>query len=370
MRDAIDRLTRSIVDIPAGSGLIVGVLRRGRASFFGYGIGGGTGQPSEETVYEIGSISKVFTTALLATMLTDGLVELDDQVRTMDPLLVNLPSQITLRSLATHTSGLPKMPSDILPKMIRSRSNPYVNYSALDMKRFLSRCKPGRLQRRIGRIEYSNLGMGLLGHILAQKLGESYERVVVTRVCDPLGMQDTRIELSSSMKTRLASPFLANGKAASNWEMPAFEGAGGLRSTAKDMIALLQANIEGNGSPLSKPLQLCQDVHSQEFAPSGLMQTLALRYSGIMPRIERYRQGVGLGWVVGKLQVDGSPLHWHHGATGGYRAFSAFVRKLGLGVVVFANSRPGTRDLISSATATDLLGFQILEELASQVNDS
>jgi len=368
MRDIIDRLVNSVMTLPDGSGLIVGVLRGGSASYYGYGSGNGEGRPTAETVYEIGSISKVFTAVLLATMLNDGLVELDEQVRTVDPALSNLPPQITLLSLATHTSGLPKMPSDMLRSMFRSRGNPYARYSVEDMLRYLSRCKPERLQRRIGKVEYSNLGMGLLGHILAQKLGVPFERAVVTRVCDPLGMQDTRIELTSAMVARLAPPCLANGKAASNWEMPAFEGAGGLRSTAKDVIAFLQANVEAAGSPLTTALRLCQEIRSREFAPAGWMQALASRSSEIAIDMQRYRQGVGLGWVVGQLQADGSPLHWHHGATGGYRAFSGFVRDLGLGVAVLANTRPSTRDLLTSSTATDVLGFRILEELGSLVN--
>jgi CubicO group peptidase (beta-lactamase class C family) len=366
MKAAIDKLVDSVISIPEGTGLVVCVLQNGRSLVYGYGLMGETEQPGGDTVYEIGSISKVFTTSLLAIMLNDGFLELDTSVCEILPELVNLPEELTLLSLATHTSGLPKMPSDVLPKMLRNRSNPYIDYSTQDMLRYLSRCKPGRLLKRMGRIEYSNLGIGLLGFILARKMGVPFEQIIMDRICEPLGMNDTSIRLSSDMISRLAPPRLANGKAASNWDMPAFEGAGGIRSTANDMIKFLQANVELTDLHLTKALQTCHDMRATDFVPLGPLQALISKQSGNADYTTRYRQAIGLGWVVGRLLADGRLVHWHHGATGGYRAFAGFVKSLGAGVVVLANTRPSMRDLFTSATATDVLGFEILESLCSQ----
>jgi len=366
MKDAIDTLVGSAMRIPDESGLVVGVLQGGRSSVYGYGLAGDTGQPGGETVYEIGSISKVITASALATVVHDGLLELDQPVCDLVPALANLPSEITLLSLATHTSGLPKMSADVLPKMVRNWSNPYVDYSTQNMLRYLSRIRPGRLRKQMGKSEYSNLGIGLLGYILSQQLGASYEQVVVRRICKPLEMTDTRVKLSPGMKKRLAPPRLANGKLASNWDMPAFEGAGGIRSTTNDLIRFLQANMGQPDLPLTSVLQACHKTRKQEFVPINPLQTLISRSTGSERYFNEYRQSIGLGWIMGRLLADGSLMHWHHGATGGYRAFVGFVKSLGAGVVVLANTRPSTRDLFLSLTATDILGFEMLEALSSQ----
>jgi serine-type D-Ala-D-Ala carboxypeptidase/endopeptidase len=159
-----------------------------------------------DTVFEIGSVTKVFTSLLLADMVQRGEVALTDPVAKYLPPEVKVPQrggrQITLQDLATHTSGLPRMPSNFTPK---DPANPYADYTVEQMYQFLSGYQ---LTRDIGsQYEYSNLGGGLLGHALARRAGMDYEKLVQSRICEPLGMKSTAITLSPEMKTRMAAGY-------------------------------------------------------------------------------------------------------------------------------------------------------------------
>jgi serine-type D-Ala-D-Ala carboxypeptidase/endopeptidase len=162
-----------------------------------------------DTIFEIGSATKVFTSLLLADMVQHGEVALDDSVtQYLAPSFfpVRIPKRngrcITLIDLATHTSGLPRLPA-MSPK---NRDNPYADYSVQQLYQFLDAYQ---LTRDIGsQYEYSNLGGGLLGHVLARRAGMDYESLVRSRICGPLGMNSTCIPLTLEMKARQWKPFL------------------------------------------------------------------------------------------------------------------------------------------------------------------
>ncbi len=101
-----------------------------------------------------------------------------------------------------------------------------------------------QLTRDIGsQYEYSNLGGGLLGHVLARRAGTDYETLARSRICDPLGMKDTRITLTPEMKARLAVGHDQGLESVENWDLPTLAGAGALRSTANDLLKFLAANL-------------------------------------------------------------------------------------------------------------------------------
>ena len=174
-------------------------------------------------MFELGSITKVFTALLLTEMVTRGEVALDDPVSKYLPGSVKMPArngkQITFLDLATYTSGLPRLP-DGIPSV---GDNPYAAYTVEQLYAFLSnhtlRFDPGT------HYEYANLGFGLLGHVLALRANTSYEDLVVSRVCAPLGLEDTRISLTASMRERLAQGHLSNLNATPNWDVPTLAGA-------------------------------------------------------------------------------------------------------------------------------------------------
>ncbi len=242
------------------SGIVVGVLLAGERRVAGYGVlDAGLKPPDEQTVFEIGSVTKVFTTLLLADMVLRGEIALDDPVQKHLPPTVRMPSwpgqEITLLHLATHTSSLPRLP-DNLWDTTRDQANPYANYQMSDLYEFLTTYK---LKRPIGsREEYSNLGMGLLGQVLELVAGKSYEELVRQRILQPLGMTDTSITLNADQQGRLAPGHTLDGKVTANWDFPTLPGCGALRSTVNDMLAFIAASMNPALSPLAQPVRLCQ----------------------------------------------------------------------------------------------------------------
>src|SRR6185503_6929206 len=268
-----------------GTGIVVGLLDpSGARRVISVGV-------DSAGVFEIGSITKVFTTSILEDMVERGEVKLDDPVAKFLPRSVRIPTrgdrQITLLDLATQSSGLPRMPANFAP---RDPLNPYADYSVPQMYEFLSGYQ---LTRDIGaEYEYSNLGMGLLGHALALKAGLSYEELVRRRILTPLGMRQTAITLTPAMRAKLAPGHDTEGTTVPNWDLPTLAGAGALRSTASDMLTFLKANIDSTATPLSRTLK-----HTQ-----------AGRRGTNNPALT-----IGLGWHI--LARPAGNVVWHNGGT-------------------------------------------------------
>jgi CubicO group peptidase (beta-lactamase class C family) len=294
-------------------GVAVGLWKDGRSWVFGLGrvAGEGSNVPTGRTLFEIGSVSKVYTAILLAEMADRGEVTLDQPVQELLPDGVAVPSRsgkaITLRHLATHASGLPRLP-DNLP--LFNFRDPYAAYTTDGLYTFL---KKHQLKRDPGeQAEYSNLGMGLLGHALACRAGVSYEDLVTERVTRPLGMVDTVRTLDPARASRLAAPHNGQGKPASNWEIRTLAGAGGLRSTVDDQLRFLAACLDPDPST------------SLGRAIRASLQPQA--------RLDEERR-IGLGWI---LPASGGA--WHNGQTGGYTAFLGLRGRAALVVLVNAST--------------------------------
>lgn len=367
LKSAVDDTVDSLSKLRRNTGLIIGVIMRGQRSIYSYGMVGESRaqSPQGNTLFGIGSITKIFTTALLSVMVTEGRLNLEDSVCDLMPALSKLPSDMTLLRLATHTAGLPKMPSNIVGSMLRDRRNPYAAYTRDNLLEWLLNYGRKKTRLSTGEIRYSNVGMALLGHVLAHKANESYEQAVINRVCAPFGLNDTRITLSPAQKERLSDPHSSRGKPSRLWEVPAFAGAGALFSTADDMLGFINANLDGSQSKLTNSLQACHVIHADNFSPPGYLPRLVASLFGQSRYPTEYHRGVALGWFVGQLREEGKDLYWHHGATGGYRAFVGFVKDVDAGVVVLANSEPSGLDGLLSTTSTDSIGFEILEFLSS-----
>ena len=323
----IDRLAQPYVSHGIVVGLVVGVYDGESKRVFGYGHVklGGTTVPDGNTVYEIGSITKVFTGILLASMVQSGEVRLEQPVSELVPEAV-VPKHgdriITLEHLSTHTSALPRMPSNFRPK---DPSNPYADYTVEQMYEFLRMCT---LSRDPGvQHAYSNLGAGLLGHALSLKAVQSYEALMIERVAGPLKMNSTRVEFTPEMRKRLAPGYTAALTPQSNWDIPTLAGAGAIRSTANDMLTFLVANLSGGDTPLAKAMAMAHQVHFQ----------------GKGPRM-------GLGW-----HID-NELRWHNGQTGGYHSFAGVHFPKKRAVVVVTNAGTGHVDQLARNVGNLLLG--------------
>ncbi|HEV2691239.1 MAG TPA: serine hydrolase, partial [Bryobacteraceae bacterium] len=200
------------------------VIGRGRVSL------DSNQEPNGDTIFEIGSITKVFTSLVLADMIERGEVKPDDPVAKFLPSTVTVPSrngrQITLLDLSMQISGLPRMPNNFRPADL---ANPFADYDAPKLYDFLSHYT---LTNNIGeKYLYSNVGVGLLGHALSLKAGSSYEQMVRKRILEPLGMTSTTVTLSAEQKKRMATGHDATLKPVKNWDLDALAGAGAIRST-------------------------------------------------------------------------------------------------------------------------------------------
>jgi D-alanyl-D-alanine-carboxypeptidase/D-alanyl-D-alanine-endopeptidase len=301
--------------------IVVGIIDKDGPQYYAFGTKTIGGQPvNEHTIYEIGSISKTFTAILLAQMVLEGKLKLNDAAQNYLPAAVKMPirdgKQITLGHLSDHTSGLSRMPNNFAPK---DPANPYADYTVEQMYAFLNSYT---LTRDIGSAyEYSNLAAGLLGHILSLKAGTSYENLMVNKLALPMGMKETKITFDEPMKQNLAMGH-SQGVQVSNWDIPTLAGAGAIRSSLSDMLRYVATNMGLQKNELLPAMQLSHQVRHDKVG-SGTR--------------------VGLGWLISK-GAEGDVI-WHNGSTGGYRTFAGFVKETGKGVVILTNSDKGANDI-------------------------
>lgn len=320
------------------TGIVVAIVEPAGERVISYGKLGlsDTRAMTADTVFDVGSITKVVTALLLADMAARGEGALDDPVQKYLPSRVAMPAfegrAITLADLATHTSGLPLRPANLRS---RDPDNKYAGYTSDDLFAFLSGYK---LPRAPGSAyEYSNVGYGLIGHALSRRLGSSWAELVRARVTAPLGMTDTRSDLTADMKKRMASGYALDMTSlqltpAKHWDMEALESAGALRSTPRDMLKMLAAALGLTRSPLSTAFET----------------TLKVRRPGGMQPAD----AIALGWNILKGS-SGREIAWKNGSVGGFRTFVGFDKIARRGVVTFANAQ--------TANGADDIGLHLLD---------
>jgi D-alanyl-D-alanine-carboxypeptidase/D-alanyl-D-alanine-endopeptidase len=327
-RTEVDELVKPFLKDKPYLALVVGISRPSGHELFGYGevtLDGKKRAPDGSTIFEIGSITKTFTGTLLADQVLSGAMRLDDPVQKYLPADLTVPRRddrdITLLHLATHTSSLPVQPPYIgLSAILKGElDNPYGNYDQARLKRTLAGLT---LERPIGsHFEYSNLGVGLLGHALSHAAKtKSYEELLVQRICKPLELADTRLRLSEEQKKRFAPGHNKGGEPTSPWTFACLEACGGIRSTAHDLLLFADAAMGRRKTPLAEAFRMAQQPWRETcHGPTG-------------------RQSIGLCWFREPLpQIKGEWI-WHNGGTGGYRSFLALVPAKNLGVVLLGNS--------------------------------
>jgi len=330
----VKRLAQPLVDGGLVPGFAIGIYDDGRLETYGLGVISKTNHavPDARTIYEIGSVTKVFTGLLLADAVQRGEVKLDTPISALLPPGVKSPKrdghEITLEQLATHFSGLPRIPGN-MPQ--GSLDDPYAGYGRDKLFKFLGSCElkhtPGE------KYDYSNLGMGLLGTLLADKAGTNYESLMKQRIAKPLGMDDTTLQLSPDQLCRLA-PGHRGGVRVSNWEFDALAGCGAIRSTVNDLLKLVAAQAVSSASPLKDTLTFAAQRRNS---------------------VTGTTRAIGLGW---EIAGDRSTL-WHNGQTGGYSS-SVFVNAgLKKGVVVLANAAESAVDEVGEKLIQSLAGMKV-----------
>lgn len=330
----VDALVQPYLDSEILNAVSIGIAQGGksRSRHFGQLSSRSPKEPTDRTVYEIGSISKVFTGILLAHAVETGRVELNQPIGSLMKELQEANEEvgdsILLQHLATHTSGLPRLPSNMIP----DRPDPYANYDRRLLTEFMCQvrpqCEPGV------KTEYSNLGAGLLGFVLATQAGTSYEELLVKNIAQPLAMSDTCLTLSDDQASRLAPPHTAKRCPGRNWGFDALAGAGAVRSTTKDLLRFIGANLDPPTSVLGKAINLAWKKHLPAEGKAFAM---------------------GLGWHIAR---DGN-TRWHNGQTGGYHSMMLINRQLDAGVIVLCNTTSGELDALAESIIQTMAGMTV-----------
>jgi CubicO group peptidase (beta-lactamase class C family) len=305
-RDLIQPMTVGAMAPGTGAGLVIGVSQRGVRSIFVYG------RAKPDSIYEVGSISKTFTGLMLARMIEQGWLRLDEPVRDLlPPDTVSKPPEheITLLDLATHHSGLPGIPGNM---NFNGQPNPGADYHAGDLYAYLKHHgvgKPADVP-----FSYSNLGFGLLGQVLADRAGTTYADLLRQEITGPLGMNDTVVSLSTEQQSRLIQAYNRRHEPIPAWDLDALAGAGAIRSTAGDLLAYLEANLHPEKLPA-------------DFAA-------AMRNSQVVRANVTSGMGIALAWILD--EPDGT--YWHDGLISGYNSYAFFrPQRNEAGVVLFNN---------------------------------
>ena len=319
-----EAVTQEVVErvwkAPRRGGLVVGVGGPRWRFVLGFGhVARGDVMPTAETVFEIASVTKVFTALALVILAGRRLVQLDDPVRMALPETVRVPSwhgrEITLRQLCLHTSGLPKHPRGTPWRWLRHPSRPYAGLTTGAVFRDLGRT---RLRNEPGsRWEYSNLGMGMLGIALAQVTGASYETLINDLICAPLGLGHTRV--APTADDQLAVGYGRFGHALEPGSHGSLAGAGDLRSCAADLMEFTRLGF-GEG-----PDELVRAARD----------SLAVRF----PVSDGSEQA--LGWRIWRVRDDEWP--GHGGDSAGFRSSVSFHVPSRTALVALSNGTHGAQ---------------------------
>ncbi len=308
----IETIHKSLNRFKPNTEVAIAKLSGDQVSF--YGVKLGTDKTvltleNQSSVFEIGSITKVFTSALLAQLATEGALKLSDTVDKYLGYSFNKRQQVTFEELANHTSGLPRLPPSMFWKAVfGSAENPYKDYDTKALEHDLTT----RIKlKKKGKSRYSNMGTGLLAHTLGVVTGQTFEAMLQERVFGPLGMGNS--STNTDVSNELLVPGLdKKGQPCPNWDFDALAGAGAIKSSVEDLAKFLRSNFP----PSSEALKLQQ----KQTVRTGRWDSFAL------------------GWMIQCFKTTNDrPWHWHNGGTGGYSSAAVMDTEMKTGVVILSN---------------------------------
>lgn len=310
----VDSIVNVFMRNPINTGLSLAIITDDTIQFYNYGETekGNHTLPTNNTIYEIGSVSKTFTGLLLAQAVTDKKVSANDPVKKyLGDNYSNLAFKdvsIELIHLANHSSRIPRIPNDLIISPGFNPLNPYAMYTKDMVLKNVSQIKPDTFPGV--KCDYSNLGMGLLGVVMERVYNKSYDALIDSFIATPLQMRDTKINLIGEQNKRFAKGYNSYGSETPHWEIISLAGAGGIRSTSSDMIKFVKANLE-------------------ESTPAIKLSHYSTINDG--------RNNIAMAWHLFTTK-KGNEMIWHNGMTGGFSSFCGFIKSKKAGVVVLSNT--------------------------------
>jgi len=298
------------------TGIAIGTYDNGKTNFYSYGVKHleDGGEIDENTLFEIGSISKTFTTTVLAKYHIQEQLNLSDPMQDFMPTGIQIPehsgNQIQLLHLANHRSSLPRLPDNLNT----DGEQAFGDYTISDFKNFINSYT---LPRAIdSEAEYSNIGFGMLGYLLKETQGQTYFQMLEEEILNPLGMENTVLHLADANTSNIAQGYVGSEEMPELLFSEVFEGAGVLCSNMNDMWKYLEAQLINQGDDLHEAIQLTHE------------------YKGASDIKD---SDIGLAWVLTPLN-DGQNIIWHNGGTIAYSTFIGFNKITNKGVIILMNS--------------------------------
>ncbi len=327
-----DALFSKLKDYPDQTELSLAFIEDSAARYYGFIVRNDSliATNLENRVFEVGSITKLFTATLLAEMACDSTLSLSDSVSTYLGFMLKDSVAITLLQLANHTSGLPRIPSGLVISSLLHMDNPYKDFNDAAMKEYLQNdvgytSPPGE------EFAYSNLGAGILGAALANNADTLYGVLLSELIFGRYRMSSSTVDRRAATDN-LVTPRDKKGKRTSNWDMASLAGAGAVLSTAPDLANFALAQFDrGN-------------------------RALSLTRKHTFSRDEK--NGIGLGWMI-KTENPADPIFWHNGATGGYSSCMAIDTLRRSGVIILSNVSASNE----YGSNIDALCFELLRTL-------
>jgi len=331
--DFLDSIHNRVKTFPEGTELSIAIIKSGSTEYYGILRQNDTLRYllNDQSVFEIGSISKVFTSTLLAGYVINNEIGLDDDINDYLDIKLNDNIRLTFKELSNHTSGLPRMPSNILLGAFLNPSNPYKNYDEEKLSDYLVNDLSLSYEKGIAS-NYSNLGAGLLSYALSKKTGSDYQRMLKKQIFAKYEMnQSTTIR--KEISDQLVPGLDKNGDHTSNWDLGAMIGAGGILSSTRDLSKFAFAQFDSTNLELK------------------LTQKVTFKNSE--------KESLGLGWFILDYDKEHDWL-FHNGRTGGYSSIMILDIESKNAVIILSNvaaDHPHSRNI-------DDMGFNLLNQLS------
>lgn len=334
-QEQVDLINRHVSEFPNETQISIAFVQNNEVSFVGVKRVDNIlkVEDNQNAVFEIGSITKVFTSTLLAEAILEGNVTLDESIQ--DILSYSLKqsklngSPITYLTLANHTSGLPRLPDNMNEEIQKNPDNPYVDYNDTKLQFYLENQMklisiPGE------NYAYSNLGMGLLGYLMELKSGLNYEDLLQEKIFTIYEMTSSTTD-RSKIQNKLVSGLDDKGEVTLNWDLNSLKGAGAILSSTTDLSKFALANLESN--PVF-----------------DLQKEITFTVNADMD--------LALGWHV-LNSSSGNTYYWHNGGTGGYRSSLTIDHDSKIAVIILSN----VSAFNSKSENIDQLGFDLIKTL-------